>query len=49
MVADDGFSSGEIPVPPFVVEVGVSSPPLVEGGVRNSVVSAFGDCVGTAG
>lgn len=48
MAADDGVSSGEIPVPPSVFEVGVSSPP-VEGGVRNCVVSASGDCAGTAG
>lgn len=49
MVADDGVSSGEIPVPPSEVEVGVSAPPPVEGGVRNCVVSASGDCAGVAG
>lgn len=46
---DDGVSSGEIPLPALVVEVGVSAPPPVEGGVRNSVVSASGDCAGVAG
>lgn len=46
---DDGVSSGEIPLPASVVEVGVLDPPPFEGGVINSVVSASGDCAGVAG